>query len=189
MSKSLIAVLAMAGLGLLFAVIIGIWWVTTSNREIGLRNRIEAKQRDNHNVYDATWKQITQSAQVTEAQARALMDIATGYAQARSGNGGGSLATSVTEVVPTMDTSNFNQLLNIITAARAQFARAQTEILDLGREHTNCLTLFPSSLVCGGRPPITIDLVTSTRTTQAFATGIDDDVRVFAPPAPSAVER
>lgn len=169
--------------GLIMAVIIGLWWMSTSNREISIRNQIEAKQIDNKNVYDSTWKQISQCAQVTDAQKTALMDIITGYAKGRSGNGGGSLATSVKEAVPSVDTSTFNQLMNIITVSRSRFERVQTEILDLSREHNNCLTIFPSSIVCGGRTKIKIDIVTSTRTDNAFITGKDDDVNVFQKPS------
>ncbi len=182
MSKTLITTLAIAAFFLIAVIVVGAWWVTTSNREIGLRNMLTAKQLDNKNVYDSTWKQISQSAQVTDAQKKALMDVVVGYASARSGNGGGSLATSVHEVVPTMDTTTFNQLMNVIASARKQFERVQTEILDLNREHNNCIDLFPSSIVCGGRPKIVVDLVTSTRTGNAFATGVDDDVQVFSKP-------
>ena len=174
--------IAVVVLGLVFALVVGVWWFSTSNKEIAIRNQIEAKQTDNKNVYDSTWKQISQCAQVTDAQKQALLEIVTGYAKARTGNGGGSLATSVHEVVPTMDTTTFNQLINIITAARSRFERVQTEILDLSRAHNNCLTLFPSSIVCGGRPKIKIDIVTSTRTDNAFETGKDDDVDVFQKP-------
>lgn len=186
MSKTIIGC-AIAALFAIFFLIVGVWWVSTSNGEIGLRNQIEAKQSDNKNVYDSTWKQISQCAQVTDAQKTALLEIVTGYAKARTGNGGGSLATSVHEVVPTMDTSTFNQLMNIITSARKQFERVQTEILDLNRAHNNYIDMFPSSIVCGGRPKIKVELVTSTRTGEAFATGTDDDVSVFQ--KPKSVER
>jgi hypothetical protein len=178
MSKWIIAA-AFAIIGIIFTIIIAVWWVSTSNKEIGLRNMIVAKQTDNKNVYDSTWKQISQCAQVTDAQKQALLEIVVGYAKGRTGNGGGSFATSVKEVVPTMDTSTFNQLMNIITSARKQFERVQTEILDLSREHNNLIDMFPGSIVCGGRPKIVISLVTSSRTENAFVSGVDDDVNVF----------
>jgi hypothetical protein len=190
MSKWLIigGIVATFVVGIIFAIILGVWYFSTSNKEIALRNQIEAKQADNKNVYDSTWKQISQCAQVTDAQKQALLEIVTGYAKARTGNGGGSLATMVTEVVPNMDTSTFNQLMNIITSARTRFDRVQTEILDLNREHNNCIDLFPGSIVCGGRPKIKIELVTSSRTEGAFESGKDDDVQVFQKPqAPKPV--
>lgn len=168
-----------SALFLLISIIMIAWYFSLSNKEISLRNQIEAKKKDNKNVYDSTWKQISQSAQVTDGQKKALLEIVTGYAKARTGNGGGSLATMVTETVPNVDTSTYNQLMNIVNSARTRFDRVQTEILDLNRAHTNCLTLFPSSLVCGGRPAIIIDIVTSSRTESAFDSGKDDDTKVF----------
>lgn len=153
--------------------------VSLSNKEISIRNRIEAKKKDNRNVYDSTWKQISQAAQVTDGQKKALLEIVTGYAKARTGNGGGSLATMVTEAIPNVDTTVYNQLMNIISAARTKFERVQTEILDLNRAHNDCLTIFPSSFVCGGRPAIVVDIVTSDRTENAFETGKDNDTKVW----------
>lgn len=167
------------GLFLLISIIFIASWISFSNKEISLRNQIEAKKRDNKNVYDSTWKQISQSAQVTDAQKKALLEIVTGHAKAREGSGGGSLATMVTESVPNVDTTVFNQLMNIVSSARTRFERVQTEILDLNRAHTNCLTMFPSSIVCGGRPAITVDIITSDRTENAYETGKDNDVGVF----------
>lgn len=178
MSKLVIGIASVVVV-LLVSLLFVFWWVNTSNKEVALRNQILAKQRDNKNVYDSSWKQISQSAQVTEGQKKALLEIITGYAKARNGNGGGNLATMVTEAVPNVDTSTFNQLMNIVSSARTRFERVQTEILDLSRAHNNCLTLFPSSIVCGGRPPIDITIVTSDRTENAFEAGKDNDTRVW----------
>ncbi len=155
------------------------WYFSVSNKEIALRNQIVAKQKDNKNVYDSTWKQISQAAQVTDGQKKALLEIVTGYAKARAGGGGGSLATMVTEAIPNVDTSVYNQLMNIVSSARTRFERVQTEILDLNRAHTNCLTLFPSSIICGSRPAIVVDVVTSDRTENTFISGKDNDVKVW----------
>jgi hypothetical protein len=169
--------------------------MNTSNREVSIRNQIEAKQADNKNVYDSVWKEISQVAQVTDAQKEVILQLIIGYAKARaeatsSKSGTGSMVdvdvNRVQEIVPTMDVSAFKQLMNVISAGRAKFERVQREILDLSRAHNDCLTLFPSSLVCGSRPKIKIELVTSTRTDNAFATGKDDDVNVFQNKASSA---
>lgn len=189
MSKFLVigGIIAVIVFLLVGALIVGVWWMNTSNREVSLRNQIEAKQADNKNVYDSVWKEISQVAQVTDAQKDALIQLTIGYAQARAAGtaskGGGSLVDvdvrKVQEIVPNLDTSAYKQLMNVITAGRAKFERVQTEILDLNLAHNNLLDQFPSSLVCSGRPRIKIDLVTSSRTDNAFATGKDDDVNVF----------
>ncbi len=81
MSKSLLAVLGLAGAGILLAVIIFSMGVSFHNKEVKLRNLITNKQTDNKSEMDAMWKIIEQNAQVTVMQKDALMDIFNGYAE------------------------------------------------------------------------------------------------------------
>lgn len=98
--------------------------ISYKNKEVKLRNLVKMKQEDNKNTYDNTWKKISQAAEVTDAQKHALLELVTGYAQARGG-GGGSLVKVITEVVPDLNPASkaFENLQNIITAARDSFAR------------------------------------------------------------------
>ena len=91
------------------------------------------------------------------------------------------MATLVHEAVPTVDTSTFNNLLNIVTSSRDAWTMRQKELIDLKREHDNIIDLFPSNLICMvlGRQKIDIKIVTSSRTGEAFKTGKDDDVDLF----------
>lgn len=194
MSKTWIAVLSVLGV-LGFAVIIVVVTVlSTANRETDLSTAIHAKQRDNQNEMDKMWKTISQVAQVTDAQKNALMEIFTGYAQARAdgkAGGGGSLATWIHEAVPNVDTSTFNNLQNIITAQRDGFAERQKELLDLNREHERLLQRIPSGWILSmmGRKSIEVTIVTSTRTEEAFKTGKDDDVNVFGSKPAQSTEK
>ena len=47
--------------------------ISLSNQEVRLRTTIEAKQRDNTSEFDNMWKKISQVAQVTDGQKRALL--------------------------------------------------------------------------------------------------------------------
>lgn len=164
----------------LFAVIIIGSVISTSNQEVQLRTTIEAKQRDNHSELDNTLKKISQTAQVTTAQKEALKEIIVGNSEARSTKGG-SLFTSVREAVPNVDTSTFNNLMNIITSSRDAWTMRQKELLDLSREHTTLLRRFPFGFILSmlGRKEIPVTIVTSTRTEEAFQSGKDDDTKVF----------
>jgi hypothetical protein len=167
-------------LGLILLIMV----VSTANKETDLSTAIHAKQTDNKNAMDKMWKTISQVAQVTEGQKNALMEIFTGYAQARAGGkagGGGSLATWIHEAIPNVDTSTFNNLQNIITSERDGFYMRQKELLDLNREHNRILQRIPSGwiLAAMGRKEIDVTIVTSSRTETAFQTGKDDDVNVF----------
>ncbi len=176
MNKTLITVGIIAAVGIL----IGGMYFTYSNAEIRQRSLVNAKQKDNQSELDNTIKTIAQSAQVTDAQTKALKEIIIGNATARK-SGSGSLATMVQEAVPNLDqsTKTFQNLQNQIVAARNSWTMQQKELIDLQREHHNMLTIFPSSLFVGSRPEIQIIIVTSDRTEESFRTGKDNDINVF----------
>jgi hypothetical protein len=183
MNKTLIGCGVLFGIGVILSLILGGYFVSVMNRETGLRNQITAKQKDNTSEYDNLWKKLSQSAQVTDAQREALRDIIVGYADARN-SGSGSLATSVREAVPNVDSSTFNNLLNIVTSSRDAWTMRQKELIDMKREHDNIIDMVPSNIVCAilGRDKIEIKIVTSTRTEESFKTGKDDDVDLFNRP-------
>jgi hypothetical protein len=184
MKTGMIVVLVTLGILVLGGVMLASSVFGLCNQEYSLHNTIDAKQRDNQSEYDAMWKTISQVAQVTDAQKKALVEIFTSYAQARTGeNKGGSLANWIKESVPNVDTSTFNNLQNILTAKRDGFVQRQKELLDLQREHNGLFRPLPSldGLILNlfSRKTIDVNIVTSTRTEKAFQSGKDNDVNVF----------
>jgi len=182
MNKWLIVVLSVVGISLLGIVLVIGMVISTSNREATLRTAIEAKQKDNTSEFDNMYKKISQVAQVSEKQMSFLKDIFVSHASARTGNNdGGSLMKWIQESVPNIDTSTMNNLQNIITGSRDAWTMRQKELIDLSREHTKLLRVFPSNVILSmlGRKEINITIVTSSRTDAAFETGKDDDVNVF----------
>jgi len=191
MKKFLYIGLSVLILAIISGVFVAAYVVGTLNGETKLKNAIVAKQKDNTSEMDNMWKKISQVAQVTDAQKGALLEIFTGYAEARSaGKEGGSLANWIHEAVPNVDTSTFNNLQNLIAASRDRWTMRQKELIDLNREHDNLLDLFPSNMVCSmfGRQRITITVITSEKTEKVFETGKDDDVSVFPKKMESPVE-
>jgi hypothetical protein len=182
MSKGWIIALAVGGSLILLLVVMLLYGIGVNNKEARLRNAITAKQVDNTNEYDNMWKKIKQSAEVTDGQKEALRQIFVDHAKARSGDGGkNAIMLWIKESIPNVDTSTFNQLMNIVTGSRDRFTMRQKELLDLKREHDNMIDTFPSSMILGflGRAKIDVVIVTSSRTKEAFRTGEDDDVSVF----------
>lgn len=193
----IIAGILFAG-GLLLAVIAVIWGIGVRNEANRLREGITAKEQANTTVFDNMWKKISQSAQVTDAQKDALKEIFIGYAEARSGGGGGSegsFINAVHEAVPQVDVSVFRNLQNIIVGARDEWTGNQIALVDMGREYNTLLTTFPANMLLGalGFQRIDVKLVTSSRTTEAFKTGKDDDtdlgLRKPAAPSDAKVEK
>jgi hypothetical protein len=180
MNKKQALQIGVAGTLLIAGIIILAGSITCSNREKSLRNAITAKQADNRNQMDALWKSIAQVAQVAEKDRQSLQDIFVNYAGARGGtNGNSAVMRWIQESAPNVDTKTFQNLQNTIVAERDSFKFRQQELLDLNREHDNCIDLWPSSMFVGGRSKINVTIVTSTKVEDSFKTGKDDDVDVF----------
>jgi hypothetical protein len=178
-SIGLVITLSVIGLLVLGAIIVFGMYVSASNSETSLRNQFVAQQRNLHNQLDLVTKKITQTAQVSAAEVQALKDIIVGNAQARAGQGGGSLATAVTEAVPNVSIDTLKNLQNIIAGARDTYATQQALLLDIKRAHDDVRTRIPSGWFVGSRPELEAIIVTSSKVEEAFRTGVDDDTQVF----------
>ena len=86
----------------------------------------------------------------------------------------------ITEHNPEFDTSLYKDLMRSIEAERTKFAREQKVLIGIKEQHDNMRTRLPSSVFVGGRPEIEIQLVTSGKTKEAFATGEENDIDLFA---------
>lgn len=161
--------------GIIFAAV----FVGYFNSEARLRNQFNAQQKNLEVVYDETWKVISQTAQVSDQYATQFKEIYVNIMDARYSKGDGTLMKWIHEANPNFDSSLYEKLATAIEAKRATFAREQKKALDIKRQHDDLRTTFPSNLVCGGKPELELKLVTSTRTSKAFETGVDDEVDLF----------
>ncbi len=160
------------------------WFIGLWNTEARLRAGITAQQRNIANILDKTNKEIKQSGQVTETGADSLQKLVTGYAEARTGTGGGGkLVTAIHEAIPNVDPSSklFLNLQNIISNARTEFAASQKDLLSRKEQHDALMDGASGQLLAlVGKNKIDVTIVTSSRTEEAMATGKDDDVDVFS---------
>ena len=167
-----------AAVVLVFALVVTVQCVSISNEEIGLRNTITQKQRDNMNEFDNMWKVISQNTQVAKADRDSLMKLFNGYASARKTGGDNQLMTWIHESVPNVDSTTFKTLMNTITASRNSWTMRQKEILQLKVQHDNLLMKWPGSWILSGRSPIEVTIVTSDKTEEAFESGSDNDTNL-----------
>lgn len=165
---------------LLLVAVFGLMYASASNREVSVRQKIEAQQKNLEVVFDNTWKVIQQTAEVADQYKEAFAKIYPELMQGRYGNArGGALLSFITESNPTFDTKMYEKVANAIESQRNTFTAAQSALIDYKREHDTLLKTIPSSWFVGSRPEVEIRLVTSARTDAAFSTGKDDDVQVF----------
>ena len=179
--KSWIVTLAVIGVIVFVCGSLFMWGVGIANRQIMLHNQITAKQLDNTSEFDNLIKKISQVAQVSQQQMASLKEIFTSHAEARTSDSKNQIMTWIKESIPNVDTTTFNNLQNIITSSRDSWTMRQKELIDYSREEANMFSVFPGNIVLSiiGRKQAEIIVVTSGRTTEAFATGVDNDTDVF----------
>lgn len=173
--KALAVVGAVLALGLMF----GLMYMSYSNSEVRLRNAVTAQGKANETSFDTCWKIIQGQAQVSEKYKDSFKEIYVGLMEGRHYEKGGNLMKWITEANPAFDIKLFEKVANSIEAQRTAFMRDQQKLIDLKREHDNLLTTMPGSWFLGGRPPVEIKVVTSSKTEKTFQDGKDDDVDVF----------
>lgn len=169
------------GLGILsFAFIFGMMWMSSSNKEVTLKNQIEAQQKVCETYYDKLWKIISQKAQVAEKYKDAFKEIYPALIEGRYGNEkGGTLMKWIQESNPVFDTRMYLDLSAAIEAERAGFFMEQKKLIDLDREHKVLRQTIPSSWFVGSRPDVAIKIITSDKTEAVYATGKENNVDVF----------
>jgi hypothetical protein len=172
--------LGIVGLLVMFALVIGVMAISYNNQEVGLRNLLTAKAKDNQNEFDNMWKKINQVVQVAQKDRESLKDIFNSYATARTPqNNDAPLMRWIQESVPNVSQTTFANLQNVIVSSRDSWTARQKELIDYKREHDNLRMMFPSRLFVGGRPEILITVITSDNTEKVFKSGKDNDTDLF----------
>lgn len=173
-------------LGFLF---ISIFWLITSyisavNKEVDLFAMITEKQKSNQQIHDKMWKIIQQTGNIAEKEKEAFMSVVNSYMQVREGNtldGRGSFMSMLKEAYPNnLPTLNYAKVMNVVESGRAEFQRSMTELFDVCREYTRLTERIPSRWFVTARPEKVelCKVVTSSRTTNAFASGVDDNIDI-----------
>ena len=153
-------------------------YMSYNNTEVSLRNQIKAQQRSNEAVFDNTWKIISQAAGVTSEYKNAFVEIYPKLMDSRYSTGG-DMMKWIKESNPEFDTSLYKKLMTAIEAQRTRFTNEQRRLLDLKREHDDILVKLPSSFFVGSRGEVDVNIVTSTKTTKTFDSGVEDDIDLF----------
>jgi hypothetical protein len=162
-----------AGIFVVVLLSIVIWYMSTSNREVRLRNQFNAQVKANQVNYDNLWKTISQKYQLSTEYKNGMVEVIKAIAEGRQG---GSLFKTVQEAMPGFDASIIKDVMATVEGKRNMFEAQQKKLIDIKREHDDMRTVRPASWICSGRPELELKLVTSGRTNDAFDNGEDNDV-------------
>lgn len=176
-TKTLIAVVGMFAL---IAFVFGGMYMSSHNAEVSLRNQFNAQQKNNESSFDKTWKTIQQQAGVASEERETFKETYTDIMDATEGVAGrGMLASFFQQAKIDISPDLFRKLMTTIEAQRESFHRDQQKLLEIKKDHDNVLSRFPSSMFVGGRDPLEANIVTSSKTSEAFDSGEDNDVDLF----------
>ncbi len=169
------------GMGIIAVIlIIVVVGISSSNKEVRLRNKIAAQEQVRESYFDKMWKIINQKAQVAEQYKDAFREIYPALIEGRYGDEkGGTLMKWITENNPSFDVSLYKDLMSSIEAERTGFFMEQKKLTDLAREHADVRTTLPSSIFVGGRPAIEVTVVSSDKTKTVMQQGKENDVELF----------
>ena len=127
-----------------------IWAVSFNNSMINLQEKIEAKHKDNLQVYSSIRIKIEQAGLVANTysdQVVRAIEVAIGK---RYGGGGTKGAMIwIKEQNPTIDSATYTKVQQVIEAEFTRFEANQTTLLDIGRIYKAKLRKFPGNLLVG----------------------------------------
>ncbi len=163
---------------MLFSAVVVTKCIGWNNTEIDLRNSFTAQETVCKGFYDKMWKVLKSQAGVTDKYAKDFKGIYVGIMEGRH-KSGGALFKMITESNPKFDSSMYKKLMVSIEAQREGFFREQKKLVDFKLTHDNLRQKFPSKLVVGSAKPLVVNLITSKKTKDVFASGEENDIDLF----------
>ena len=167
-----------AGIILLLGIIFASMYISSSNKEIALRNQVEAKQEVCKAHFDKMWKIIKQKAQVKDSYKNSFDTIYTNIMKGRYSNGSGQLMNWIKESNPNFDSSIFKDLMRSIEDERTEYFYDQQSLIDIHREHKTFINQFPQSIWLASKGETRITIVTSEVTESAYVIGQENDIKL-----------
>ena len=164
-----------------------LWYVFAGigcrNKEASLRADFNAVMTGNKVDYDAMWKIINQTSQVSEQYSKDFKDTYTAIISSPTfdANQAKSMFAMVAAGVraPQLDSALWRKVQDTIESERTKFANSQKSALAIKAEHDTLRTTWPGSLFVGDAKPLEVQLVTSDKTNQAFQSGTDNNVDLY----------
>ena len=168
-----------------------------NNTAVGLENTTVAQVQQNMNLYDGFWKKVKEVAQVTQEYKGDSKDLYIGLMEARYPKGENPLMKRIQESNPTLDSSIYKKVQDVIETGRNEFMQGQKDLADKQRRFKDHIRKLPGSLFANwfgfpseqtgemipskdidGDGKLTVldyPIVTSTKTEAVFKAGKDDE--------------
>ena len=150
-----------------------------------VEQQIEAKYKDNENVYAQGTQKVMEVAQVPSMYRDDLEKIVKAAIQGRYGpNGSQATFQWLQEQNPALDAGMYVKIQQVIESFRNEFKQSQTSLLDMCRSYKTTLGAFPGNLFMSmaGYPKINLqekcEIVTTDQARQTFETKRDGGIQL-----------
>lgn len=148
-----------------------------SNAANNFENQITHQWDNNRNIYDNGWKKVQEVAQVPELYAAKVKEVFVAAIQGRYGNNGAQQTfLALQEANPSIDSSVFVRIQQVVEEFHNQFEQSQTRLISIKQEYANLRTATTSGRfynMFSHYPHIDLtkyDIVTSDKTEHDFET-------------------
>jgi len=133
-----------------FVAIIAIWCIVFNNSMVSLQEQIEAKNKDNQQIYSSIRIKIEQSGLVANQYSDQVVRAIESAIGNRYGGGGAKGAMLwIKEQNPEINPATFTKVQQVVESEFTKFEANQTTLLDLGRVYKTKIRRFPNSMVAG----------------------------------------
>jgi hypothetical protein len=191
MSTAMKVLLAAIGGLFLIGLIFTFSAIGTNNDCARQENGLQAQYDQNRNNYANYFSKIKEMAQVPDMYTADLQKLYEGAMKGRYGSDGSkAMFQFIQEKNPSVDSSMYTRIQQVIEAGRNSFEADQKSLLDKKRVYQNVLDTFPGGMLARffGYPKKDLskfDIVTNEETEEAFRTKRAGPINLRSAPASS----
>ncbi len=159
-------------------------YVSMHNYGNATEAQLDSQYQNSQNLYATYTNKVLEISQLPAMYRDDLIKVVTASMQGRYGKEGSKATWQfLTEHNPTLDSTLYNKIANVIDAGRTEFANSQTLILDTRRSYKTELGSFWNGFMLrlAGYPKVDLskyDPVINDKTEQAFKTKKDEPVQL-----------
>ncbi len=159
-------------------------YISAKNSGNRAENAIVASHEDMQNILSQYTLKVMEVSQVPAMYKDDLKEIVSGVFTGRYGDNGSQAAFQmISEKNPTLDSSMYKQIQQIMESGRNKYENSQTRLIDTKRAYKDNLGSFWMGAWMGvaGYPKIDLnkyDIIRSEQAVETFKTGIDKGIKL-----------